>query len=94
MIEIQMHGSFEARCCDYSYSHPRKSPIGPLLRKMVADGAASEDDMVVVKRGDMTTFNPAPVSVWSQWNIIDRDSGGIYRTKYVPFDRSGLGDSD
>lgn len=90
MIEIQMHGSFEARCGDYSYSHPRKSPIGPLLRKMIASGDANEDDMVVIKRGDMMEFKPAPVHVWSQWNIIDRDSGGIYRTKYVPFDRSEL----
>ena len=92
MIEIQMHGSFEARCGDYSYSHPRKSPIGPLLRKMIADGKASRDDEAIIKRGDMVCFNAAPVHIWSDWNIIDRDSGGIYRTKYVPFNGFGRDD--
>lgn len=92
MIEIQMHGSFEARCGYYSYSHPRKSPIGPLLRKMIKEGSASQDDQVIIKRGDMVCFNAAPVHVWSEWTITDRDSGGIYRTKYVPF--TGVGKED
>ncbi len=87
MIEVQLHGSHEARWGNYSYSHPRKDPVGPLLRKMIQDGAAKETDVVSVLRGSTKCFNDTTIAGWSDWTISDRDKGGIHRTRYVPFNR-------
>lgn len=87
MIEIQLVGSTGAYCGSYSYSHPRKDPVAPLLREMVKNGVCSEGDVVVVKRGDTVCFNPAAVKSWTDHTIMCQDKGGITKTKYVPFDR-------
>lgn len=89
MIEIQLSGSTGAYCGSYSYSHPRKDPVAPLLRKMVADGYCHEYELVVVKRGDTICFNAEPITSWISKTIMCQDKGGITKTKYVPFDRFG-----
>lgn len=87
MIEIQLAGSFTAICGDYSVTHKKNDPVPILLRKMIADCSVGEDDLVTIKRGDVTCFNSAPVKSWSDFTIRCNDNGGISKYKYEPFEK-------
>lgn len=88
MIEVELRGHNEAISGEYSYSHPRKDPVAPLLRKMIADGVCSEKDDVIVRRGDMNIFPVSKVSEWTDFTIMCADKGGISKTVYRPFPSS------
>lgn len=75
--------SFTASCEGISYTHPRKSPVPPLCRKLIEQGL-SPDTMVMVCRGTAPVFQPRPLGAWAIYDIVDDDNRGLIRRRYRP----------
>lgn len=83
MITIELTGSNTASALGVTHTEKRKGVIGPLCRKLIAAGLATEEDTVLVVRGTTPIFNERNITVYSGKDLYETDRGFEY-AKYKP----------
>ena len=83
MITIELTGSNTASALGVTHSEKTKGPIGPLCRKLIAAGLATDEDTVLVVRGTTPVFRERSI-VWFSGYSVTESYEAVRRRKFTP----------
>jgi len=83
MIEITLHGNFEARCPAYGLRTVRKRHgVVDTLCRAIIDAGGSPGEKVEVFRDGTRVFKSRSLGDWAKWRLTEHDVHGFSIRKW------------
>lgn len=91
MVEVVLKGHYTVECAEHGIEVTRKQHgvVDIMARELIAAGV-SEDEPLVIKRGDTVCFDVVPVGVWAKRRLLEPDDRGFEVAKFKPFPGRGI----
>ncbi|MCP4410204.1 MAG: hypothetical protein GY807_21165 [Gammaproteobacteria bacterium] len=83
MIEITLHGSFEARCPVYGLRVVRKRHgVVDTMCRAIIDAGGSPEQQIEVFRDGTKVFENRSLGEWAKWRLTESDANGFNIRKW------------
>lgn len=86
MVEVVLKGHFTVECPEHGIEVTRgkHGVVDVMARELIAAGV-SEDEPLVVRRGNTVCFDVVPVGVWAKRRLLEHDDTGFEVVRFRPF---------